>query len=370
MQRAVSVPHYAEDENETYIGKLFKKGNINKAWKQRYFKINRFKQTMRYYKDESHINMNGKEKGIIDLTEINKVQVISTQEIDFKELPKYVQVNGNVKSDKQYSFQLVSSGRTYTLATQSQSELLEWLKYLQLSIYGEIIHQGWLKKQGAVNKSWKKKYFVLNRYQQMKYYDDDKRTHLLGFIDCTKIKRVGNGKIYSNELQYTLELKEQRKYILAAQDNKERGKWIELINLMRKKEWQPVNYSNDNEHKDYFDDGIDMEPLLRITSTRTFGELYGRQFRKTVVEEYKNNLGSIDESKDMDNYQVTKKQLAIVKYYHDNYYGKNGMYIKMMNHFKICAKTRRNCDVHVMYMRNFDHIFWNAQTEIGDNYLV
>lgn len=259
-----------DETSSSYTGKLFKKGNINKSWKERYFRIDRFKQTMKYYKEENDVNTDGLEQGSINLSEITKIEVISSYDISLiKQLKtiKYIQNNDNVKSDKQYTFQLISSGRTFVLSAQNKSQLFKWLKYLQLCLYGEVIKEGWLRKQGAMNKSWKKRYFTLNKYQQMKYYDDDKRTNCLGSIDCTKIHHINNGKIYGSDLRYTLDLNtNSRKWIIAANNKDERVKnktistknmyksftylflkiytkinklgWAQLINVMRKKNWE------------------------------------------------------------------------------------------------------------------------------------
>ena len=216
-----------EEKQETpdsYTGKLYKKGNINKSWKARYFRVNRFKQTMKYYKEESDSNTDGLEQGTINLGDILRIEVLTNYDITLiKQLPQHIVPNDKTKVDKPFTFQLVSSGRTYVLATENKSQLFKWLRFLKTSLYGEIVKQGWLRKQGSTNKAFKKRYFVLNKYQQLKYYEDEKRDHYLGMIDCTKIYHINHGKIFGSDLRYTLDLNtENRKWVIVAKDKDER----------------------------------------------------------------------------------------------------------------------------------------------------
>ena len=142
-----------------------------------------------------------------------------------KQLPDKIHHNDKAKSDRDFTFHLYCADRTYILAAIDKSELFQWISYLKSCIYGNIIKQGWLKKQGNVNKNWKKRYFVANKYQQLKYYEDDKMMKFSGVIDCKQISSVNNGKSYNNDIQHTLELHtKQRVWIIAAVDDDERVK--------------------------------------------------------------------------------------------------------------------------------------------------
>ena len=99
----------------------------------------------------------------------------------------------------------------------------EWIKYLQLCLYGNIIKQGWLYKLGNVNKSWKRGYFVLNKYQQLKYYEDSERVKYLKMVDCKEILSVDNGKKSYDDHPYIMELTtKQRVWIIAAECDNDR----------------------------------------------------------------------------------------------------------------------------------------------------
>eukprot|EP01084_Bolivina_argentea_P183503 316627_1 len=104
-----------DDEKEllsnTFRGKLLKKGKINKSWKTRYFSANKALQTVQYYETETDLNANKNEKGCIDLKTIMRIEV--TQSL--QGLPKYIASDDKLKPEKDYTFHLVSSPRTFIL---------------------------------------------------------------------------------------------------------------------------------------------------------------------------------------------------------------------------------------------------------------
>ena len=212
-----------------FSGKLFKKGKINKAWKERYFICYRNEQRMDYYQNEKDAKQKQNVSGSIDLTVIAKVELI-TENYDFdlmKQMPKYIlETNEKDQSDKDFTFLLISNKRTFILAATDKNELIQWLKYLSSCLYGDVVKEGWMKKQGQINKGWKDRYFVLNKFQQMKYYDNAQKTNCFGTIDCKLIANINNGKVYSNEeLRYLLELNTpKRKWMIAFKDNYSRVK--------------------------------------------------------------------------------------------------------------------------------------------------
>eukprot|EP01083_Nonionella_stella_P154805 499277_1 len=90
------------DNDGTLIGKLFKRGKINKAWKTRYFIQfigSRLLKTIRYYQNETDLNESKNEKGQIDLTAICRVELNTSATLDAK-LLKHVVFNDKLISDK------------------------------------------------------------------------------------------------------------------------------------------------------------------------------------------------------------------------------------------------------------------------------
>lgn len=88
---------------------------------------------------------------------------------------------------------LVTEKRTYYIAAETKSEITEWLEILEpfvdtsnsfathrMSISSASLKisynhkEGWLHKQGEVNKAWKERYFVLQD-GKMIYYKDRKK---------------------------------------------------------------------------------------------------------------------------------------------------------------------------------------------------
>ena len=220
----------SEEDLEAYLnrdsfsGNLYKKGKLHTGWKERFFIVYRDEQKIDYWSKEQDYIKKKDFSGSIDISFASKIEVVSKYDIVLiKQLPELIFPNDKAKSDKDYTFQLYCPDRTYILAAADRASFFQWLKYLKICLYGNIVKSGWLKKLGHVNKKWKRRYFVLNKYQQMKYFEDSKKTKFQGLIDCTKIQSVTNGKIYANDLRYTLELNTpQRIWIIAAQDKDER----------------------------------------------------------------------------------------------------------------------------------------------------
>ena len=225
---------------DTFTSKLYKKGKYNKGWKERYFIVYRMEQRIEYYSKQDDAAQKKDVCGTIDLSTVSKIDVISKYDIILvKQLPEYIGHNDKKKSDKDFTFELYADNRTFVFAATDKSSFFQWLKYLKSCLYGAIVKQGWLKKLGNVHKKWKRRYFVLNKYRQMKYFEDSKKTNFLGFIDCKSIISVTNGKIYANDLRYTLELNtKQRIWIIAAQDKDERLEWARLIDALQRDDWK------------------------------------------------------------------------------------------------------------------------------------
>eukprot|EP01084_Bolivina_argentea_P304901 526668_1 len=237
--------------NDTYSGKLFKRGKINKAWKTRYFMVHRAEQRIKYYAKEKAATQKKEASGTIDLSNITKIEVATKHDLELiQQLPQYIVHNNKLKSKKDFTFHLCSEKRTYSFAALNENDFFEWLNYLKSCIYGGVIKQGFLNKLGAVNKNWKTRYFVLNKYKQIKYYQDIEKTIFLGYIDCTKILSIKNGKVYSNEIRYTFELKtNSRDWILVTDTREERLEWMRLITALQTEDWKQQLDKTDNKHE-------------------------------------------------------------------------------------------------------------------------
>eukprot|EP01084_Bolivina_argentea_P251681 422197_1 len=297
--------------NGVFSGTLFKRGKINKGWKQRHFVIYKWQQYMEYYTNSENAQQKQDACGTIDLTKISKIQIICNKsDIEsMKQLPQFIEPNYSTQSDKKHTFHIFCENRTYILAALNESELFEWLNYLQICVYGEIIAECWLTKQGKLNKNWKRRYFVLNKFHQLKYFDDEKRTKYLGLINCTQISSVTNGKIYSKDLQYTLELNtKSRTWYIAANSERQRLKWLELM----KKQSMIMNDEKEDEIKEINANVIHSGYLFEQSSVL-------KKYKKRWIELHNRTLLSFKISNDIiDRKSCKKYDLTVFKQIKNN----------------------------------------------------
>ena len=133
-------------------GILYKKGQINMSWKERYFILNE-NGIMKYYDNynESKKNANNNStknnknnNNFINLNEVKSFSII-TEDVTSK------------KSDREFTFQLITISRTYTLSCQHIKEFNKWTKYIEKIVYGKVINKGYLFKLGVKRKKMEKK---------------------------------------------------------------------------------------------------------------------------------------------------------------------------------------------------------------------
>jgi len=163
-------------------GWLEKRGEINTAWKNRFFVLSN-DHVLRYYKDEES-SRTGKNAGVIELTTGN-VAVNKGSVID---------------SDHPHYFEVSTSARTYVLCAPSGDELNEWIAALgEAGISDEStkkadrsesvssmasfiasgplveVHSGWMKKKGSggalFGGKMQKRYFVLYDNRELHYFE-------------------------------------------------------------------------------------------------------------------------------------------------------------------------------------------------------
>eukprot|EP01083_Nonionella_stella_P190731 706327_1 len=226
---------------DTLIGKLDKKGNINKAWKPRYFIGSLQLQTIQYYEKESDLDEDKNEKGRIDLAAISRIET-NASSIGVARLPQYIVYNPKLKAGKRYAFHLITAPRTYVLAAHNASQLMRWLNFLQSCLYGaEVIMSGHLNFQEKKQKSFETRYFVLNSLQQLKWYDNEHLEHGLGAIDCKQITKIDDDQISTDTVSigYVLDIHiDSHKWTVAAKSQQERSEWVRCIQMMQNDRWQ------------------------------------------------------------------------------------------------------------------------------------
>eukprot|EP01084_Bolivina_argentea_P116324 206711_1 len=137
---------------DTFDGKLYKRGKFNKGWKERFLTVYRSDQKIEYYSSVHDREQSNSMCGSIDLCTVSNIQVITNSDEDFQKLfinplIGHIGQSNKTKSDKKYTFELITKKRTYVFAAYSNEFLIKWLKYLQSCLYGDIVKQGWLLTQ-------------------------------------------------------------------------------------------------------------------------------------------------------------------------------------------------------------------------------
>jgi len=239
---------------KVHQGMLFKKGQINKSWKLRFFVLYDSRRLAYFEKETST-----EPTKIIELSEVQAINVIPRTSIKPKFKPKskgkvdvklkskdndddddddepeftlrrMESISVATNSDKAYSFQLSTSKRTFLLACQNCDDFNTWIDHLEKSIFGLRIFQGWLTKRGAYRKSWKKRWFVIYDTQEMRYYDDETRREPKGVIKLHEVLLMCPGDEEQYSTPYTIQLMTaDRNWVLASYSQKERDEWFNYM---------------------------------------------------------------------------------------------------------------------------------------------
>jgi len=174
------------DDSTLKKGWLEKRGEINSAWKNRYFvlkKENTYRdipKTLWYFKDEESARMN---KGG------STIQIEQSSSVE-----------RSAQGGRAHVFDVRTPARTYTLSAPSEAELMEWIEKLQappadddvddedareratsftsmasFTPTGPLVevHSGWMKKkgQGVFGSKMQKRYFVLYDNKELHYFE-------------------------------------------------------------------------------------------------------------------------------------------------------------------------------------------------------
>jgi len=235
------------------MGWLQKKGEVNTAWKNRYFVLkpeNAYRDipmTLWYYKDQetARIGKNGSTIEV-DLTSGTKIQRESEQE-----------------AGKPFAFAVVTPTRKYCLCASDEDELTEWIKLLSappqedddldkersesmmsmasFTASGPLVevHSGWMKKkgQGMFGGKMQKRYFVLYDNKELHYFEGQSMENIQrkGRIRMAEAVRVERQKP-GDRKDFTFVIKEKtRDWILDPGSAGAYEEWFSKLSPMLKK---------------------------------------------------------------------------------------------------------------------------------------
>eukprot|EP01083_Nonionella_stella_P150060 477448_1 len=180
-------------------GSLYKRGTLNKSWKERWFVLTEDLK-LKYYESRSksaESEMLGTDQHVLGAIALLDIQLIQVSSIDksiqttMPRYAKYVRVLPTRDTTHSYIIHLLSSSRTntYIVSAKRYDEFKQWLAIFYKYIYAGIIFESFLSKQGryTYKTSYTRRYFVLNEYKQMRYYNNRHRDAFHGYIDLNDI---------------------------------------------------------------------------------------------------------------------------------------------------------------------------------------
>lgn len=203
------------------------KKKINDTWKTYWFVLEG--NDLIYYKQRENPNY----KGIIPL--------------------KNSQIGYSTEYESSFTFEIVTKERTHKLQAEDSSNFYVWTECIRAlidifnikaekggcvneSVNSNIIHQGWLYKEGGSVKSWKKRWFVLKK-NKLSYYTDTDCKDLKGSIalSVATVKEAPkfeskSKKVPDERYSWFFEIVvSKRVYLISASSESERNKWIDAI---------------------------------------------------------------------------------------------------------------------------------------------
>jgi len=185
-------------------GWLEKRGEINTAWKNRFFVLSQ-DHVLRYYKDEES-SRTGKGAGVIELSDAS------------------VTKGSTMDADHPHYFEVSTPTRTYVLCAPSGEDLAEWIAALgdadvsdgstkkmdrtdsvssaaSFIASGPLVevHSGWMKKKGSggaiFGGKMQKRYFVLYDNRELHYFEGSSMENIqrkgrIRMATATELQRV------------------------------------------------------------------------------------------------------------------------------------------------------------------------------------
>ena len=210
------------NKNKIHSGYLCKQGAMfSKKFQKRYFVL--FEgRVLNYYASEIATS---ETKGQINL---NEVIAINESDVKIDDANVY-----------QHAFTITTKDRTYTLSAVDTKTMNQWMDYIRSSVFGTVIHSGWLTKEGQRVKSWKRRYFVLTDTKLLRYFEDEQQLKFKGAINVSSISSIKEGDAVEPYWNFMIHLQTPaRLYLLNADSEAKRQEWLNMLQEGKK----AINY--------------------------------------------------------------------------------------------------------------------------------
>jgi len=176
------------------VGKL----GVGTGWKRRYFRLRT--NELDYFENEEQ----SQPTGSIHLKHITKISLAGAN-LDLQD----------------------QSGRLWQLHASSEPDAESWHEAIRLRVMGTVVYEGWMAKQGELNRSWKDRWFVLRHMKTLDYFEDKEMQLPKGKIDLTTVLLIGPGTKDQYGRDFTIQaLTRRRNWVFTCKDEEEVFVWI------------------------------------------------------------------------------------------------------------------------------------------------
>eukprot|EP00050_Salpingoeca_kvevrii_P003791 m.233577 g.233577 ORF g.233577 m.233577 type:complete len:1306 (+) comp10882_c0_seq1:72-3989(+) len=185
---------------------LFKKGNINSAWKKRWCTFQ--DGQLRYYRRVE----DREPSGTIFAKDIANVLEAPNESAKDSRYPHCFEVS-------------TTGGRDYMFCAETQALMQQWIREIERTVTNAQ-KVGYLYKKGFNNHAWKRRWFVL-RGSDLSYYENQGDKTRRGVISLAAVHEITSDDSRENGFQISTE---GRVYYLRADSMQEREAWMNTLN--------------------------------------------------------------------------------------------------------------------------------------------
>eukprot|EP01084_Bolivina_argentea_P015381 28779_1 len=199
-------------ETIIFEGKLQQHGLFNR-WKSRYFTLCTTRM-LNFYENKVQLLSGSKPIAHIDLSNVITIHTIKQSSIETKNALRKQSFSLSLtkktnKNENKFQFEIQTiSKKKYIFSALTEDIMDQWIKHLNVYIYGDIIHSGYMKKQTNKLKTWENIWFTLSsHWKELRYYQH--KNIINSFkdkINLSNIKLLKYGSKNKYGFEYNIEL--------------------------------------------------------------------------------------------------------------------------------------------------------------------